>query len=358
MDEPSESEEFVVGDSFARILTETTQSLVCVLRPRRPDPALQRGVRARDGVHARGGDRAATRATSSSRPRSARRSASSSTYVWSARHVQPAGRPLADEGRRAAAHRVVEPADGRRRRQPGSRSSRRASTSPTASRARRVGRVGAAGRPGGQARGDQPPGHRAARAAARRDARRLGGQPGAGLHGGLRGVRARAGGQRLGRRALRGGRHGDDRRAPQPRRHRRLPARRAVLSAEIALGARAGASSRRRPRAWTTGACSPARWRSAMFRGGYRSTAAGADRRGRGAVGRGRDRQRGPAARRRPRTASAPSASWCRWRSRARRRARTSSPRARGSSRPATSSAGGSSATSTTARSSASSRSR
>jgi len=30
MEEPPESEEFVVGDSFARILTETTQSLVCV----------------------------------------------------------------------------------------------------------------------------------------------------------------------------------------------------------------------------------------------------------------------------------------------------------------------------------------
>ena len=29
-DEQPQSEEFVVGDSFARVLTETTQSLVCV----------------------------------------------------------------------------------------------------------------------------------------------------------------------------------------------------------------------------------------------------------------------------------------------------------------------------------------
>src|SRR6186713_542880 len=33
MDESPQSEEFVVGDSFAKILTETTQSLVCVLDP-------------------------------------------------------------------------------------------------------------------------------------------------------------------------------------------------------------------------------------------------------------------------------------------------------------------------------------
>ena len=66
-----------------------------------------------------------------------------------------------------------------------------------------------------------PARHRAARAAARRDARRLGGQPRARLHGGLGGVRAGAAGQRVGRLALRGRRHGDDRRAPQPRQHRR-----------------------------------------------------------------------------------------------------------------------------------------
>src|SRR5690242_14058309 len=30
MDEPTEPRDFVVGESFARILTETTQSLVCV----------------------------------------------------------------------------------------------------------------------------------------------------------------------------------------------------------------------------------------------------------------------------------------------------------------------------------------
>ncbi len=30
MDEPPKTEEFIVGDSFARILTETTASLVCV----------------------------------------------------------------------------------------------------------------------------------------------------------------------------------------------------------------------------------------------------------------------------------------------------------------------------------------
>ena len=31
MDEGPKTDEFVVGDSFARILTEATQSLVCVL---------------------------------------------------------------------------------------------------------------------------------------------------------------------------------------------------------------------------------------------------------------------------------------------------------------------------------------
>ena len=31
MDEPSQSAEFPVGESFARALTEATQSLVCVL---------------------------------------------------------------------------------------------------------------------------------------------------------------------------------------------------------------------------------------------------------------------------------------------------------------------------------------
>ena len=77
MDEAPKTEEFIVGDSFARILTETTQSLVCVYdrdgRILLFNEACERATGfTRDDVLG------ATHGTSSSRPRSARRSASSS----------------------------------------------------------------------------------------------------------------------------------------------------------------------------------------------------------------------------------------------------------------------------------------
>ncbi len=73
-DEPR-TEDFVLGDAFARILTETTQSLVCVLDREGRILLFNDGVRACDGVHAATRCSAGTPATSSSRPRSARRSA-------------------------------------------------------------------------------------------------------------------------------------------------------------------------------------------------------------------------------------------------------------------------------------------
>ena len=136
--------------------------------------------------------------------------------------------------------------------------------------------------------------------------------------------------QRLDRRALRGRRHGDDRRPPQPRQHRRLPRRRADPADEHSALARV-----RRPGR-------PARiddWGGLDGRDRRRDVPHGlpldrgrADRRRGRALGRGR---RSPARTRcRPtaRTGSARSASSPRSRWPARRRAPTSSPRAPASS--------------------------
>ena len=118
MDDAAQHGEFILGESFAAILTETTQSLVCVYDRDGADPAVQRRVRARDRVLARRG----------ARPRRARLRdpAGGARGVRRVpglrvedRHAEPAGRPLADQGRRPAADRVVQPADDRRRRRAG-----------------------------------------------------------------------------------------------------------------------------------------------------------------------------------------------------------------------------------------------
>ena len=353
-DEQPQSEEFVVGDSFARGPDRDDAVARLRVRPRRPDPALQRGVRAGDRVHARRGHRA-QRARRRHPARGARRVRRVPGLRLDRADVEPAGRPLDDEGRRTPADRLVEPADGRRRGSPGvARHDRDRPDRPRA--APRIGRAGAAGRAGRQAGRDQPAGRRAALAAPRGDARRLRGVAGAGLHGGLGGVRAGAGGQRVRRRALRGRRLGDDRRAPQPRRHRRLPAR---------GGPRGGDPLRARARARVRDARARGRLGRAL-RADRRGDVprrlpldgGGADRRARRAVGRRRDRQRGPAAAgdgEPPRRVLRAGVAGGRERAGARgphRVARASRARA------ATSSAGGWSATSTTARSRASCRSR
>ena len=97
---------FELGDEFARVLAETTQSLVCVLdeagRVLLFNDACERATGfSRDEVIGR------ELATSSSRPRSATRSARCSRSSGR-RALEPAGRPLADEGRRPPADRVVE----------------------------------------------------------------------------------------------------------------------------------------------------------------------------------------------------------------------------------------------------------
>ena len=84
-------------------------------RPRRPDPALQRGVRARDRLSPRRAARP-RRARLRDPARGARGVRRVPRLRLDDRHAEPAGRPLADQGRRPAADRVVEPADGRRRR--------------------------------------------------------------------------------------------------------------------------------------------------------------------------------------------------------------------------------------------------
>ncbi len=71
----------------------------------------------------------------------------------------------------------------------------------------------------------EPAGPGAACAAAGGDARRLGGEPGARVHGRVDGVRARARGERVVRLALRGRRHRHRGRGLQPRRDRPVPAR-------------------------------------------------------------------------------------------------------------------------------------
>ncbi len=114
--------------------------------------------------------------------------------------------------------------------------------------------------------------------------------PGAHLHLGLRGVRARAAGQRVGRPALRGRRHGDDRRPPQPRQRRRLPA----------SASRCAPTTTPRSAAWPRPAPPPASTTGPAEDGdalphGLPLHRGRADRGHRRALGRRRDRERGHA---------------------------------------------------------------
>ena len=112
MEEPARA--FEVGESFARILTETTQSLVCVLdrdgRILLFNEACERatGYR-RDEVHR----------PRRARPRDPARGARGVRRVpdlrLADRGAEPAGRPLADQAGPAAADRVVQPPDARPR---------------------------------------------------------------------------------------------------------------------------------------------------------------------------------------------------------------------------------------------------
>ena len=64
MDEPRQSAEFPVGESFARILTEATQSLVCVLDRDGRILLFNEACERATGFSPRGACSAATRATS------------------------------------------------------------------------------------------------------------------------------------------------------------------------------------------------------------------------------------------------------------------------------------------------------
>ena len=104
------------------------------VRPRRADRAVQRRLRARDRLLARRGARQ-RRARLRDPVRGARRVRRLPRLRVEDRHAEPAGRPLADQVRRAASDRVVQPPDDGDDGRP-SRSSPPASTSPTASRSR------------------------------------------------------------------------------------------------------------------------------------------------------------------------------------------------------------------------------
>ena len=266
MDEPSQPAEFPVGESFARTLTEATQSLVCVLD--REGRILLFNEACERATGFRRHELIGRDARDFVIPPEERDAFGEFLSTSGHRHAGPAGRSLAQQGRRPAAHRLVEQADGRTDGMPQSlvttgidltdREAREDDDALEESR--------------GQARAGQPAGHRAARPASRGHARRLRGEPRARVHGGLRGMRAGPARQRVDRRALRGRRHGDHRRSPQPRQHRRLPRRRAA-AARGALGRRArpeDGSARARGRLGRlTGEMA-----SAIFRVGYRSTAA------------------------------------------------------------------------------------
>ena len=281
MEDTPQPEELQLGDSFAQILTETTQSLVCVLdregRIRLFNEACERAT-------------GYTRAEVLGRPAqdfvipSEEREAFSEflAFVWRTGTLEPAGRALAHEGRRPPADRVVEPVDGRHG--PGHHGHR--SDRPRVQPRRRAG-----GRPGGEAGRGQPRGERAQGAAAGGDARRVGGLAGADLRLGVGGGRARAPGQRHRRRALRRRRHGRDGRPSQPRQRRRDAARHAP-AARRRLRARPGGAHRR---------ARPDRRLGRRQRRGALPLRLPLHRRGpdhghRRAVGRGRDRERATAA--------------------------------------------------------------
>ena len=150
------------------------------------------------------------------------------------------------------------------------------------------------GDPGGQARGGLAARVRAAGAATRGHAGRRGGEPRTRVHGRLRGVRTGAAGQLVGGVPLRG-RERDDRRAHQPRQRRR-PAGRRATRGDRELGHRARAAHRR------AGADRRLGRRQGRRRDRRRDLprrlpllGGGPDRGGGRAVGGGRDREREPA---------------------------------------------------------------
>ena len=190
MDEPTQPVEFPVGESFARILTEATQSLVCVLdrdgRILLFNEACERatGFRREDLLGRDARDFVIP-------PEEREAFGEFLAYVWKTGTPSPqVGHwQTKDGGRRLIAWSNKPMAGAGRHARLADHDRHRPHRSCAAPRGRRA-RAGRRSR--GQARGGQPARHRAARAAARGHPRRLGGEPRAGLHGGVRGVRARA----------------------------------------------------------------------------------------------------------------------------------------------------------------------
>ena len=327
MDEPTETGAFEVGESFARILTETTQSLVCVLdrdgRILLFNEACERatGYR-RDEVLGRDARDLVIP------PEEREAFGEFLAYVWQTGTPSPqVGHWLTKQGRRrliAWSNHPMAGADGTPAalvttgidltdRAPPSQDVEGALAADPEAKLAEVGRLATE--------------QRALRRVATLVASEV--QPGARLHGGVGGLRAGARGQRLDRRALRGRRDG-----------------RRSSAATTATASTSSASATLRPtrhsaigRVLATGAPGAGR-RLGRARGrGRRGDVPHrlpldrrrADRGRRRAVGRGRDRERGPAPARQREPARARSASSPRWRWPARRRARTSSPRAPGS---------------------------
>ena len=115
MDEPSQPAPFTVGESVRPDPHRGDPVAHLRLRPRRPDPALQRRLRAGDRVHAARRCSAATRATFVIPPEEREAFGEFLAYVWKTGTPSPQVGHWHDQGRRPAADRVVEQADGRRR---------------------------------------------------------------------------------------------------------------------------------------------------------------------------------------------------------------------------------------------------
>ena len=179
MEEQQSAADFVLGDAFARVLTETTQSLVCVLDG--------------DGRILLFND-ACERATGFTRdevlgreiwdlvipPEEAEAFREVLAFIWKTGHSSPqVGHWQTKSGGRrliAWSNKPVAGEDG----EPAYLVTSGIDLTDRARR-RRGRRTGARGRPGGEARRDRPARAGAARAAPRGDARRLGGEPGARL---------------------------------------------------------------------------------------------------------------------------------------------------------------------------------
>ena len=271
MDEAPHSGQFVVGESFARILTETTQSLVCVLdrdgRILLFNEACERatGFR-RDEVLGRD-------ARDFVIPAEEREAFGEFlAYVWKTGTPSPqvghwqtkdggrrliawSNRPMTDADGRAGVARHDRHRPDRPRAAPGA--DERALEGDPEAKLAEVARLASE--------------QRALRRVATLVAAEV--SPERVFTARVRGVRARAAGQRVGGRALRGRRDGDDRRPPQPRQHRRLPGRRGAArpTSDSAIGRvlRTGAPARIDDWGGSRGEIA-----EAMFRAGYRSSAA------------------------------------------------------------------------------------